>query len=140
MHDSTLLCSLVIVGCFSLFDGTASEPPLSHSYRLSSESVMVWNPVEIHLQALDKYANAYLEVDVNATLTAPSGHTLTTPGFWSGEQEWVIRFAPNEPGQWQFTTSCSTRDRGLCGVAGRFSATPYSGSLLHMVHGFLKVG
>jgi len=56
------------------------------------------------------------------TFTSPSGRTKNINGFWDGGQNFKVRFAPDEIGEWSFKSSCSKEmDRGLHGVTGKFN-------------------
>ena len=112
---------------------------LGDRYTLSQDAVELWNPIEIRLTSQTSFQNAYLQVDLNGTFTSPQGHVLVSPGFWDGNQSFIIRFAPNETGVWSFITSCNAADAGLSGVKGSFSAVPYTGSIRSYKHGFLQV-
>jgi hypothetical protein len=63
-----------------------------------------------------------------ASLTPPltatfehAGASKEVPGFWDGEETYVIRFMPDEPGLWTWRTRSALT--GLDGRAGRFTVT-----------------
>ena len=57
-------------------------------------------------------------------------------GFWNGGREFVVRFAPTEPGEWGFVTS-APNDPDLDGRTGTVKANPYSGNLEIYKRGFV---
>ena len=74
---------------------------------------------EISFTATGRYANPYVELTADATLTEPDGRTTRTlPLFWDGGARWKLRFAPDKIGLWKWTVKSA--DRGLEGRAGSF--------------------
>lgn len=76
-----------------------------------------WMPVELRVTGVPDAANPFDPdvIRVDATVTRPSGRTITVPGFWyqeytrrlergvehlstEGEPEWRVRFTAEEPG------------------------------------------
>ena len=94
---------------------------------------------EIQLTATANYANPYTDVDVWATFTNESGTVLKRPAFWTGDQNWMIRFSPpdsNSLWSWESFSSLAT-DSGLNGQSGKLKSTPYRGSNNLLQHGLL---
>lgn len=46
------------------------------------------------------YSEPFVDVQVDAAFTAPSGKVYTMPGFYDGEGTWRVRFCPGEVGRW----------------------------------------
>ena len=44
------------------------------------------------------------EVEVTGVFTGPDGLRLDVPGFYDGNNTWIIRFAPTRAGQWSLRT------------------------------------
>lgn len=102
--------------------------------------VELWNRVEIELTSTRTRPHPDTDVSVAATFTAPSGSTITLPGFWDGADTWRVRFAPTELGRWSYAVSASdTADSGLHGVTGAIEVAPYTGDLPIYRHGFVRV-
>ena len=51
---------------------------------------------------LVRHRSPFADVFVEADFTAPSGVTLTVPGFYDGGGIWRIRFNPGETGRWSY--------------------------------------
>jgi hypothetical protein len=66
-------------------------------------------------------ANPYQTVDIKAEFRSPRHRTFLLPAFWDGGRRMIVRFAPTEPGGWDFriTSNLSSFD----GKTGQFSAT-----------------
>lgn len=96
-----------------------------------------WDPIELALSASDSYENPYTDVDLAATFTHEDGTAYTVAGFWDGGDEWVVRFAPPEPGTWRWETDAD--DAGLI-ASGTFGVTPTTGDGRLREHGFLEAG
>lgn len=82
-------------------------------------SVPRFTPHEVTSTATGSYANPYVDLIAEATLTEPDGRTKrTVPLFWDGGTTWKLRFAPDKIGIWKWTVSST--DRGLNQRAGIF--------------------
>jgi hypothetical protein len=78
-----------------------------------------FTPHEIEFAASGTYANPYVELTADVTLTTPDGRTTRRiPLFWDGAAKWKMRFAPDKTGTWKWTVKSA--DRGLDGRAGTF--------------------
>src|SRR3989442_5068929 len=53
------------------------------------------------------YADPWNDVEVEVVFTDPQGHEQRAPAFWSGEQEWTIRYAPPVPGHYTYRSVSS---------------------------------
>jgi hypothetical protein len=94
--------------------GAAADKPLH-----------VWEKQEITLQAERAYASPYLEVEVWVDLKGP-GFQKRVYGFWDGEKVFRVRVAATAPGAWSWVSGSNTRDPGLSGRKGGFTAIPWS--------------
>lgn len=88
---------------------------------LSAAEVPQFSVYEIALQASGKYANPYVDLAAEAVLTEPDGTTTRRALlFWDGGNTWKLRFAPDKPGEWKWTTK--SPDKALDGRSGSFVA------------------
>ncbi|MFW5884239.1 MAG: DUF4038 domain-containing protein [bacterium] len=77
-------------------------------------------------------------LDVDVVLTGPAG-TFRVPAFWSGGNEWRVRFAAPEPGDYTWRSECRDPSvAGLHGAEGGLHVLPYSGDNPLLVHGPLQ--
>src|SRR5512141_346919 len=84
-------------------------------------------------------ANPFREIDLDVIFTHEGGQTWKVPAFWSGGQEWRVRFAPPLPGRYTFRTECSVpSDAGLHGQTGQLVAEAYAGDHPLLKHGALR--
>jgi Domain of unknown function (DUF5060) len=86
--------------------------------------VTLFQPHEVTLEAKGRYANPYVELTAEASLTLPDGTVRTPPLFWDGGNQWRLRVAPHAPGTWKW--SVNSRDVGLNGRSGTFFVRPGS--------------
>ena len=87
-----------------------------------AKKVSRFDVFEAQLKSTTTYANPFADVTVTATFTSPSGRSRTAHAFFDGDDTWRVRFAPDETGEWKYTTSCSdAANRGLHGTTGRFA-------------------
>lgn len=77
---------------------SAQEP---RSYRTAR-----WSPLDIVLTA-NRSGNKAVEIELSARFSSDSGEALTVPGFWDGDDRYILRFAPPTEGEWTFKTSSS---------------------------------
>ncbi len=84
-----------------------------------------FSPCEIvfELSQADAAANPnpYKTVELHAEFRSPRHRTFKLPAFWDGGRRMVIRFAPTEPGGWDFRVTSNLES--LNGKVGQFSAT-----------------
>jgi hypothetical protein len=65
--------------------------------------------------------NPYKTVELHAEFRSPRHRTFKMPAYWDGGGRIVIRFAPTEPGGWDFRVTSNIES--LNGKVGQFSAT-----------------
>ena len=84
---------------------------------------MQWMKHEIAFESTQSYQNPLYDLkDFYAVFTAPSGKQHTINGFWDGENDWKVRFMPDEKGAWTYTTFCSDeKNTGLHAQRGSIS-------------------
>ncbi|MBO4326687.1 MAG: DUF4038 domain-containing protein [Clostridia bacterium] len=99
---------------------------------------LTWVAADITFETESAYEkNTQLYVEFYGDFTNRETKTkLTIPGFWNGENTFVLRFAPTEYGIWDFTTRCDT-DRSLNGKKGTVAANQYKGDLEIYKRGFV---
>lgn len=100
--------------------------------------VETWRAVIIPFEASRDYANPFLDLEVWATFTGPSGRVIRREAYWDGGRTWRVAFAPTETGTWRYALEASA-DSGLDGASGVIEAVPYAGDLAIYRHGFLQV-
>ena len=106
----------------------------------AAAEVAVWTRIDLILSSEDIYDNPYLDVEVNAVFTHTDGTEIRLVGFWNGNKEWRVRFAPTKAGNWDYViTSNKQKDAGLC-AAGSILAVQNIGDSAIDRHGFLKFG
>ena len=96
-------------------------------------------PVELALLSAETYGEIFLEVDVDVHFTGPEGQQWQVPAFWTGENEFRVRFAAPDPGEYTWRSTCSNPDdSGLGGSEGQLVITPYMGDVELFRHGRLR--
>lgn len=81
--------------------------------------VQKWEVIDIDFKA--KAPKDPFESKFEAEFTH-NGKKINVPGFYNGDNHWVIRFSASEEGSWQFVTSSSIKP--LNGKAGTVRVTP----------------
>ncbi len=105
----------------------------------SIASTEQWRIFETKFTSSKTYDNPVQEVKVKVTFTSPSGNERAFLAFWNGEKEWMVRFSPDETGQWKYRTSCSdSSDTGLHNQSGTFECVAYDGLNPLYRHGELR--
>ncbi|MDW7690673.1 DUF4038 domain-containing protein [Flammeovirgaceae bacterium SG7u.111] len=100
------------------------------SKPLAAGDIAIWQKLELEFESSKPYENPLYDVTFNADFVSPTGRTIKINGFWGGENNWKIRFAPDELGVWTFTTNCSEKTNlGLHGKKGSFTCVKSESSL-----------
>ncbi len=128
--------ALILIFC--IFTGSLSA--VSFSGYENMEQVQVWRRTDIILNSGKHYDNAYADVDIDAVFTHEDGTEIKLYGFWNGDDEWRVRFAPTKTGVWEYTVTCSdTENAGLHNVKGKLLAVENTGETELDRHGFVKI-
>ncbi|MEO7651316.1 MAG: DUF5060 domain-containing protein [Bryobacteraceae bacterium] len=84
-----------------------------------------YSPCDIVFELNDGEAaahpNPYLTVEIRAEFRSPRHRTLLLPAFWDGGRRMVIRFTPNEVGEWDYRISGNIQR--FAGGLGKLTAT-----------------
>jgi hypothetical protein len=105
------------------------------SYAFSQETVREWDVFEVTLNSSALPQNpytslltigkpAYLAAKFTGITGACAGKIITVPGFWNGNDEWKIRFAPPLSGSWKYETISA--DRKMNGKNGKLAVSSWS--------------
>ena len=130
--------SLVLV--LALLVPSSSPPVLGATRSPKQQVVPNWARFERVLVSTFEYTNALQEATLTAVFTSPFGERRTVNGFWDGGRTWRVRFCPDVPGQWTFTTFCSDPgNAGLDGQTGKFLCTAPVGDDPFRRHGPIRV-
>ncbi len=118
-----LIAGLMLLALTSL----SSALPLQAA-QLSST---VRTKYEIPFISGKSYKNPLYDIKYfKAEFVSPTGRTKTVHGFWDGDQNWKVRFQPDETGRWTYSTACGdTANSGLHGQAGSFQCEPTTSGL-----------
>lgn len=98
-----------------------------------------WSQFETTFTAENTTDNPPQDTELFVTFNSPSRQSHTVRGFWDGGDEWRVRFAPGEEGQWTFVTHAVPADGGLHDKAGTFRVSAPSGSTRFDAHGPVRV-
>jgi len=101
--------------------GPQGYPMTSEPVTYPRRQVAEWT-----LRSDRPYRNPYADVAVEAAFTAPSGATLSIPGFHDGDGAWCVRFNPAEAGRWRYRIVARPADPELA-ASGEFDVTPEQG-------------
>ncbi len=98
-----------------------------------------WSRFEQTFTSRTAYTNPVQQAELMVTFKSPLGVSHKVYGFWDGGKTWRIRFTPNSPGEWTWTTACTdAANAGLHGHSGRFIATGAKGPNRWTKHGPLR--
>ncbi len=88
----------IALGFFALF-----------SWAQSTNNTPAFSTIDLIFDLNDAEAklhpNPYMTVDLLAEFRSPRHKTFSIPAFWDGGSKLVIRFAPTEPGDWEYKLS-----------------------------------
>ena len=92
----------------------------------------LWRAGILTFEAAGTYDNPFLDVEIWAAFSAPSGRVIRREAYWDGGNVWRVSFAPTEPGAWAYTLEAPEKT-GLDGRAG--DGLPDKFGLAHAVGG-----
>ncbi len=75
---------------------------------------------ELSEQDAAAHPNPYWNVDLKAEFRSPRHRTFLQPAFWDGGRKLIIRFAPTEPGEWDYRLTSNIK--AWEGKTGMFTA------------------
>jgi hypothetical protein len=87
---------------------------------------------ELSLETTESFENPFTDAHLTAEFQSPDGRKLAVPGFYYGGTTWMVRFVPDQVGQWSFRAK----------LAGKRTAVDRSGSFRctsSTRHGFLRI-
>jgi uncharacterized protein DUF4038/uncharacterized protein DUF5060 len=87
---------------------------------MEAQSVPQFAMHEVEVRASADYANPYVDLVAEVTLSEPDGSSARTlPLFWDGGNVWRFRCAPDKPGQWKWHVKST--DPAQNGKSGAFT-------------------
>lgn len=116
MLYKNLLIFLLLVLLLFPFAINAQTRKVSFSNGKKLE-VKRWEVIDIGFTTKNKPSGNPFDLLFGAVFRGPENETLRIPGFYNGNDEWIIRFSANKTGHWTYTTfSSHTEFSGLTGV------------------------
>ena len=67
-----------------------------------------WQVVDLIFKAKPTGGNPFI-ADFHATFSGPNGAQLEVPGFYNGDNMWIIRFSSSSIGEWTFVTQSTIK-------------------------------
>ncbi|TDX81290.1 uncharacterized protein DUF4038 [Rathayibacter sp. PhB151] len=100
-------------------DYEGADVPLASAVVSAPADASVFGRFEIELRG-PAHGNPYVDVALSAIVDGPDG-SVRVPGFYDGDGVYRLRWMPEAPGEYAWTTSSSARS--LDGVTGSVSVT-----------------
>ncbi|MFN8488289.1 MAG: DUF4038 domain-containing protein [Caldilineaceae bacterium] len=98
------------------------------------------NRCELTLTSDKPYTDPFNQIEVEVEFLDPQGNRWLVPAFWTGGQEWRVRYLPLSPGQHHYRWLCSdTTNPILHGTSGVLEVTPNADTNELERHGRLRV-
>lgn len=94
-----LLFSSIAIPC-------ASAQNRDRDDKSKAVSARQWDVLELRFE-IDELPGQPVDVEFSATFKNQAGVSLDVPGFYDGENEYVIRFTPPTAGEWNYITRSS---------------------------------
>ena len=102
--------------------------------------VAKWERFERAFESACSYPNPVQNASLEVAFRSPSGAVHKVAGFWDGGRTWRVRFAPNEVGNWSYSTACSdAANPGLHRQSGSLVVTAARGRNRFEQHGPIRV-
>ncbi|SHK60957.1 protein of unknown function [Anaerocolumna jejuensis DSM 15929] len=106
--------------------------------KAANKKTEKWRQIILEFKSKAAYNNPFLDVDISAVFTAPSGCQIRREAYWDGDNVYKISFAPTETGVWKYKLTAD-EPSGLNGLEDEIECVDYQGDLEIYRHGFLKV-
>ncbi|MFC1760609.1 DUF4038 domain-containing protein [Planctomycetota bacterium] len=74
--------------------------PVCTSYSQTTLETSKWECIDLPL-SLDETVEKPFQLKLSCEFTASDGYMITVPGFYNGQNKWVVRFNPNRTGTWK---------------------------------------
>ena len=94
----------------------AAQAPCANTQAYSPCEIVF----ELSDQAAARHPEPYKSVELKAEFRSPRHRTLAIPAYWDGQRRMVIRFAPTEPGDWDYRLTSNVAE--FDGKTGNFTA------------------
>ena len=104
-------------------------PQTSHQLDAKSITAKQFNPIDLIYQSIDKKSDNPFNVSFGAVFVSPLQQEITVPGFYNGNDEFIIRFSANEPGRWTYKTFSSNPD--MAGITGTIDVSSNNNENIH---------
>ena len=96
--------------------------------------------IEFSFTSGKTYTYPFTEVDLDVIFEGPGGRHVQVPAFWTGGQQWRVRFSAPEAGVWKWQTSCNdTANSDLHGRKGTLDVAAYVGAHPLYRHGPIRI-
>jgi hypothetical protein len=66
-------------------------------------TVALWREHELTIEVEHDLSNPYFDAELWAKFAHESGTSIVRPAFWDGGSRWRVRFAPPQPGSWEWS-------------------------------------
>ncbi|WP_170110640.1 DUF5060 domain-containing protein [Flavilitoribacter nigricans] len=113
--------NLVTLLFLLMVSGPVGWSQVAYAFDQTGIRTAVFIPVDLSLR-VTALPDAPFEVTLGAVFSHEDGASITVPGFYNGEKEFVVRFAPTLVGNWTFETFSSIPD--LAGKMGKVQSLP----------------
>jgi hypothetical protein len=108
---------------FMLISGSLTAQPAGTAFTSRKTLEMPqWEVRDIRFTVKKNPAGNPFDLEFGAVFTGPDKVRMRIPGFYNGNNEWVIRFSAGKPGNWSYETYASHAE--LSGLRGTVRATP----------------
>jgi hypothetical protein len=103
------------------------QPSISRIFS-PREATGLYEKLEMGLSINAEYTNPFdpEELDISAVFKSPSGKEWKVPGFYSQSRRggFLVRFSPNETGEWSYIISVTDRNGTVSGETRTFNVIP----------------
>lgn len=98
MKKSIIKKAAVSITAIAIAAGTA--------YYLLREEILyrVWQPIITEYQ-FTPVGNPFLDYKMTGKFMSPDGQAVNVPGYYDGDNKWMIKFTPDKEGVWTYTVS-----------------------------------
>src|ERR1041384_4706338 len=111
------------INCFPLIISFFVAFPILLRAEVIPTSVEQYDVFETTLHLKEPLNNPFVEARLDAKFTGPDRKTYQVAGFYTGENEWKVRFSPGKQGKWKFSATLKGKTQKTLSK-GSFSCVP----------------
>lgn len=129
--------SLSLIACGGSSSSQAVNPPVPAptpnadvrpqllNIQANTQTIGLYEKIEWKITANAEHNNPFdrRDISLDARFTSPNNQQVSVAGYWDTREGWMLRFAPNQVGTWQFAITMTNKSGTSEQRIGQFNVT-----------------